>query len=428
MQKVFIGGATIMAVCFSFVTYRLCAQPADSVKLTPIAKEDSYHNDSFKDAYPLEYNSYEEKNKDMSKTPTGYGGSVLYQHWDDEPANKPNFAGYSFSKDYQEDRGHVYALEDIDNTARINDKSTGYCITCKTPYLEKLYEEYGWKYAYMPFKDIRAEVPNDSHIGCANCHDPQTMELRIINPAFTEALERRGIDVSKASHNDMRGYVCGQCHAEYYLAPDGAGVVFPYDNGYTAKDMYEYYQTQPHGFTEDWTHPDSKVKVLKAQHPDWPIWETSVHADNGVTCIDCHMPYMTNNGQKYTSHWMTSPMKHQEESCSKCHDTDSEVLLNRVKKIEDNVFNVQYKAGNDVAEAHATIAKAMAAGATDEELAEARELTRRAQWYWDYCSASNGMGFHNPDQVMTTLGDAIDDAHKAIESAQRAAAAHGANI
>ena len=97
-----MGGAVVAAACLSFVVFRVTAQPVnltDHVDVKPITTEDSYHNSSFKDAYPLEYDSYETKNLDQSKTPTGYGGSIPYQHWDDEPANKANFAGYSFSKD-----------------------------------------------------------------------------------------------------------------------------------------------------------------------------------------------------------------------------------------------------------------------------------------------------------------------------------------
>ena len=54
-------------------------------------------------------------------------------------------------------------------------------------------------------------------ISCANCHDPKTMKLRVINPAFIEAMKKRGIDTSAASQEDMRSYVCGQCHVEYYF-------------------------------------------------------------------------------------------------------------------------------------------------------------------------------------------------------------------
>ena len=62
----------------------------------------------------------------------------------------------------------------------------------------------------------------------------------------------------------------------------------------------------------------------------------------------------------------------------------------------------------------------MAAGATDEQLAGAREYLRQAQWYWDFCAAENGVGFHNPDRIMRTLGLSIDCAHQAIEAANAA--------
>ena len=60
-----------------------------------------------------------------------------------------------------------------------------------------------------------------------------------------------------------------------------------------AEQIYQYYQDgHAGGFTQDWIHADSKTPMLKAQHPDFEIWTTSVHADAGVTCVDCHMPYM----------------------------------------------------------------------------------------------------------------------------------------
>ena len=62
----------------------------------------------------------------------------------------------------------------------------------------------------------------------------------------------------------------------------------------------------------------------------------------------------------------------------------------------------------------------MEAGASDEALAEARENLRQAQWYWDFVAAENGVGFHNPDLIMRTLGLSIDRAHLAIESANAA--------
>ena len=82
-----------------------------------------------------------------------------------------------------------------------------------------------------------------------------------------------------------------------------------------------------------------------------------------------------------------------------------------------NSFELQRIAGETTAKAHTTIAAAKVAGATDEQLAQARLLVREAQWYWDQVAAENGMGFHNIDKIMRTLGLSIDRAHQAIEAA-----------
>lgn len=234
-------------------------------------------------------------------------------------------------------------------------------------------------------------------------------------------MARRGIDVNAASHNEMRAYVCGQCHTEYYFTAEDGRVAHPYENGFDAEDEYRYYQSgQAGGFKGDWLHPDSKTMMLKAQHPDFESWATSVHADAGVTCVDCHMPYMRDGGKKYTSHWMTSPLKTTKESCLKCHDESEETLVARVKTIHDNTFRLQRIAGQTVAKAHLTIKAAMEAGVPDAALEDARAKVREAQWYWDWVAAENGVGFHNPDKMTRTAGLAIDLAHQAIESAEAA--------
>ena len=280
------------------------------------------------------------------------------------------------------------------------------------------FKQGGWEYAAKPFDEIAAPIKDDEWFGCSSCHDPETMQLRIYNQGFIESMAKKGIDVSKASHNEMRAYVCGQCHTEYYFTAEDGRVSMPYTNGFDAESEWKYYQDgKAGGFTGDWTHPDSGARMLKAQHPDFECWQLSVHADAGVTCVDCHMPYTRENGQKYTSHWMTSPLKTTEQSCLKCHDESKETLIARVKTIHDNTFKIQRIAGETTAKAHLTIQAAKNAGATDEQLAEARQLVREAQWYWDWVAAENGMGFHNPDRVMRTLGLSIDTAHRAIEAA-----------
>lgn len=393
-------------------------KPQSTVQLIKIPAGE-YDTEAWGKNYPLQYAGYK-KNLEMAPSPTGYGGSVKVQKAEMQPELYTNFKGNPFSKDYTEDRGHPYAMDDLRESKRIGPAAKAACITCKTPYIEQLYKEKGWAYANQPLLETMDKAKHP--VNCANCHDPETMGLRVLNPAFIEGMQRRGIDVTKASREEMRSYVCAQCHSEYYFEPNTSKVIFPWDKGLTPQQMYEYYATKPNGFAQDFVHPDSGVPVLKAQHPDYEEWQNGVHGQSGVSCADCHMPYMRQNGQKYTSHWITSPLKTINESCSPCHTQGKEMLFSQVKGTQDNVWQLQHTAGQQIARAHGAIQKAGTANAADQaELANARELLRRAQWYWDYVAAANSMGFHNPVQELNTLGQAVDLAHQSIDAANKAA-------
>ena len=406
-------------VFFGFVVRRIAAAPNDSsVKLAKIPEDKKLTTEAYKDAYPLEYESYM-KNNMGGASPTGYGGSdpgVSYLEM--QPEMLENFKGYKFSIQYDVARGHTHAGEDFLATKRLPGQK-GSCITCKGSYMYDVYfKQSGWDYASKPIDEVKAPIGEDEWFGCSSCHDPDTMELRVYQQGFVEAMARRGIDVNNASHNDKRAYVCAQCHNEYYFMSEDGRVNHPWDNGLEPEDEFRFYQSgQAGGFQQDWIHPDSKTKMLKAQHPDFEIWATSVHADNGVTCVDCHMPYMRKDGQKYTSHWMTSPLKTIQESCLKCHDESPETLTARVKTIHDNNYKLQRRAGQAVAKAHLAIKAAMDAGVPDEQLMGARLKLREASFYWDWIAAENGNGFHNPDKCMRVSGEAIDLAHQVIEEA-----------
>ena len=418
MQKTLIALLSVAVIFFGFVAVRVGAKPASTVKLVPIAQGE-YDAAVWGKAYPLQYESYK-KMADMSPSPTGYGGSLKVQKFDMQPEMIANFAGMPFSKDYAEDRGHVYAVEDLKDSKRIGPASKGACITCKTPYVEQFYKESGWGYANKPLTELMERTKHP--VTCAQCHDPETMALRVINPAFIEAQANRGIDVKKATREEMRTYVCAQCHSEYYFEPGTTRVVFPWDKGFKPEEMYSYYAEKPNGFMQDWKHADSGAAMLKAQHPDYETFANGTHAKAGVTCADCHMPYMRKNGQKYSSHYVTSPLKTLDASCSPCHSQEAAWLNERVKTIQDQTFTLQHTAGQNVAKAHAAIKKASALANVDQnELANSRELVRKAQWMWDIVAAENSMGFHNTDQIMTTLGQANELAHQAIQSANRAA-------
>ena len=68
----------------------------------------------------------------------------------------------------------------------------------------------------------------------------------------------------------MRSFVCGQCHVEYYFNGDGKVVTYPWANGVRVEEIEAYYDKE--GFT-DWVHAETGAKLLKAQHPEFEVWQ-----------------------------------------------------------------------------------------------------------------------------------------------------------
>ncbi len=370
--------------------------------------------------YPLQYASFQ-KNLEMTASPTDFGGSVKFQHSLRQPEMLTNFKGNTFSKDYTEDRGHPYSLTDLKESQRVTPETPGACMTCKTANISGIFKAEGWAYAKKPLIGLLAGDKKHA-VNCVNCHKPATMELRVANPAFIESMAKRGIDLAKAGREEMRSYVCGQCHAEYYFEPGTSRVIMPWEKGIHPEQIYAYYNTKPGGFEGDWVQPDSQTMMLKAQHPDFEVHSTSTHARAGVSCADCHMPYMREGGRKYSSHWVTTPMKKTDTSCRRCHPENAETILDRVKTGQKRVWELQHIAGTRIAKAHEAVAKALESKTINkDELGRAREHLRRAQWYWDFVASENSMGFHNPTLCLNILGQSIDLAHMAVASAVRAA-------
>ncbi|MCL1790977.1 MAG: ammonia-forming cytochrome c nitrite reductase subunit c552 [Peptococcaceae bacterium] len=402
-----------------------------TVEIKTAVTKDIYDPASYKKLYPLEYNSYMEASKfpDGRDKPGEFGGDKMFDHKLRQVGLPVLFANNAFSKDYKDDRGHVYAVPDLYDTLRVNRDDTqpsatkGACITCKTPYLEQLYSDYpgngGWDYAKQPFVDIEAKVPRDhASINCATCHDPATMELRVINKALIEAYAKLddGFDltaeaVNKPSKQDMRSLVCAQCHVEYYFEPGTYKVVFPWTDGWKPQEAYQYYEKLRNGdntlFKRDFVHGVSETLILKAQHPDYETWITGTHGRAGVTCADCHMPFMTENGVKYSTHDVTSPLRTVEESCMTCHTQDKDWLTESVLTVQDNFWFNQHEAESAVVELHNTIKAAMDSGVDGDLIQKAQLAAREAQWYWDFLAAENSMGFHNPDQGMQVAMEAV---------------------
>src|SRR5688500_13964089 len=174
----------------------------------------------------------------------------------------------------------------------------------------------------MPYAEARRRVSHP--VACIDCHDPETMELRVTRPGFLEGIRAlkasqgtAGYDVNRdATRQEMRTYVCGQCHVEYYFKGKEKRLTFPWANGLKVDDILQYYAQNPH---DDWTHADSGAPLLKAQHPEFEMWNQGIHARSGVACADCHMPYVRVGAMKISDHHVRSPMLNISYTCQTCH-------------------------------------------------------------------------------------------------------------
>ena len=189
--------------------------------------------------------------------------------------------------------------------------------------------------------------------------------------------------------------------------------------------MIAYYDER--GFS-DYTHPISKTPIVKCQHPDYEMFTTGIHAYRGVSCADCHMPYRTEGGVKFSDHHVQSPLLNIANSCAVCHRWSEDEIRTRVESIQTKVYDAKIKAEEAIVKAHFDVAAAMEAGATDEELAPIRKLIRHAQFRWDYVSANNGMGFHSPQESTRILADSVNQAQQARLAVARLLASKGISV
>ncbi|WP_035068070.1 ammonia-forming cytochrome c nitrite reductase subunit c552 [Nitratidesulfovibrio termitidis] len=435
-----------------------CSEPSEP--MTPTYKTklstDELKNSAFKPEFPLHYETFLRNNE--SQIMTEYGGSVPYNKNDNvnplpegykhaQPYLKNLWLGYPFSYEYRAARGHTYAVKDILNIDRLNNYSEkaglpSTCWNCKTPKMTEWVKEYGDSFWAKDFHEFRQKLDVDDHtIGCANCHEPQTMELRLYSVPLQDYLKSQGKEFKDLPRNEKRALVCGQCHVEYYFADKELGPakkpIFPWANGFDPEDMFEYYKTHGNTTTKgfegnfvDWVHPVSKTPMLKAQHPEYETWINGVHGSAGVSCADCHMAYTRLDGKKKMSnhHW-TSPLKDPDlRACRQCHtDKTPDYLRQRVLFTQNKVWEQLMVAQDISVKAHEAIR--MAAEYTgpkpadyDDLMIEARQMCRKGQFFWDLVSAENSVGFHNPTKALNTLAQSQQYSQKAVDVAIRAAA------
>jgi nitrite reductase (cytochrome c-552) len=385
--------------------------------------------------FPQQYDQYR---RTVDQVRTRYGGSeavprtptsadprsvVAQSKLEDDPRLRVLWAGYAFAKDFREERGHAYMLDDQTFTERQQvAKQPGTCMHCHAsvyvPYrklgggdLIKGFERMN----PMPYVEARKLVTHP--VACIDCHNPETMQLRITRPGFIEGIRAlkasqgvKDYDVNaQATRQEMRAFVCGQCHVEYYFKGPEKRLVYPWAKGLTIENILDYYEENPH---DDWTHAETGAPVLKAQHPEFELWNQGIHARSGVACADCHMPYMRVGALKISDHHVRSPVLNINHACQTCHRWPEDELKARVELIQERVFGLRNRAMDALVALIGDIKAARERGAADADLAEARKLQRRAQFMLDFVEAENSTGFHAPQEAGRILAESIDYARQ----------------
>ncbi len=385
--------------------------------------------------FPLQYDSYQ---RTVDQVRTRYGGSeavprtptqadprsiVAQSRLEEDPRLKTMWAGYAFAVDFREERGHAYMLEDQTFTARqAAAPQPGTCLHCHAsmyvPYkkagsgdLIKGFEKLN------PMSYAEARKLASHPVACIDCHDPDTMSLRITRPGFIEGIRAlkasQGVadyDVNKmATRQEMRAFVCGQCHVEYYFQGWEKRLTYPWFKGLRADQILAYYEEI--GF-KDWTHADSGAPALKAQHPEFEMWNQGIHARSGVACADCHMPYQRVGALKVSDHHVRSPLLNINRACQTCHNWPEEELRARAHTMQERTFELRNVAMDALVALIGDIKVARAAGKSGTQLAEAQTFQRRAQFLLDFIEAENSTGFHAPQEAARILALSIDNSRK----------------
>ncbi len=422
--------------------------------------------------WPRQFDSYQR----TADTARFYGGSSAMpaQKLEANPWLVRMYAGYAFSIDYRDARGHAYMLSDQLATRRVTERpQPGACLHCHGSIIptyrrlglealgqpagaDVLAADFNWPAVQkgfeltcaMSYPDAHAELlktpdgaetPSAHPVSCVDCHDPETMKSRVSRPGFVRGIAALAAGEAEAPHlpsierwrkgdrsrpydpnldasrQEMRSFVCAQCHVEYYCGPKET-LFFPWDKGLKVEQIESLYDGHkfPNGEAfADWKHGETGAPVYKAQHPEFEMWSQGIHARSGVGCADCHMPYQREGAMKVSSHWVQSPLHTINNSCQTCHKAPEAELKDRVLTIQNRNKALVAQAAAAMTEMLDAIRAAQAANLPAEKLASILALQRKAQWRLDFVSSENSLGFHAPQETARILAESIDYSRQA---------------
>jgi len=440
-------------------------KPITSLELSTCG---SCHKDQYDSFYRMNWDAQARKEKGVPTGRSPQQDKLLAPHGFTKEHNEPRAHAFMVIDQFVVDRfaGGRYQYKDMWGIARPGKvwdviEDTGktlpqtakagnpVCIQCKT-------SDLALKWKFMGDKDDKAKWDRTSDInelikdvqnpvGCIQCHDPHATKPRIVRDALIEAVEREGgarpYDADKGASRvnvkvvDFRdGFrkiglldkpnstlQCGQCHVEYNCNPgfdtdkdekfgmaDRRSNHFPMKN---AKDILAHYDQLKF---RDFKHAVTGARLIKLQHPEMETYWGSVHDQAGVTCADCHMPKEKNKaGKTFTSHQVIRPKDHVKQSCMGCHkDSSPEEKLYQIQAVQNYTRGKMRKAENAIVALIDTYAKAKEKGVAEEVLAQARKQHEIAHVLWEWWTAENSDGWHNPGLARETLVACIEEANK----------------
>lgn len=426
-----VGGALVTFVVAALLVNIVQRKAEDQNTFVKVAQldEQTYDPAVWGQNFPLQYEGWKateqmEPADQVSRTPTAEDPRTTVSHskLEKDPRLVTMWQGYAFAIDYREPRGHQYMLVDQRYTRRVLERpQPGACLNCHaslpevTTKLGNGDQAAGWAAMNkMPYADATKLAQHP--VGCIDCHDPKTMALRVTRPAFIAGIAEykatqgvKSYDVNKqATVQEMRTFVCAQCHVEYYFKGPEKTLTFPWDKGLTVDDALAYYDQV--GFT-DFTHKLTGARVLKAQHPDYETYSQGVHAKAGVTCADCHMAFKREGAMKVTDHQVRSPMTNDttiNRACLTCHRTTEADMRQRVTTIHDRYDHAKNVSFDALTALIKDIEKAQQSGTDQARIAKAQAYQRKAQFFMDYVVSENSRGFHAPQYTLRVLNDVTD--------------------
>lgn len=334
--------------------------------------------------------------------------------------------------DVLEDKGPNYKLTE---SAMAGNPT---CIQCKTSDLVlkwKYMGEKGGKWdRTSKVTDVVKDVNNP--VGCIQCHDPHGTQPRVIRDALIQAIEKdpaKNIFAKNGKTDlkvvDFRGFrkigvmektdsrmMCAQCHVEYACGAgaqwsDGKPVTYTSDrtNHFplkNAKELLAHYKALDFF---DFKHAVTGARLVKLQHPEAETYAGSVHDRAGVQCHQCHMPKLKGkDGKPYSTHGVVKPINMVKESCVTCHPGDSvEKKRWQIQTIQNYIRGKMRKSEYWLGQLIDTYQAAARAGVAPNILEQARFKHEEAHILWEYWTAENSDGFHNPDLARDSLTSSI---------------------